>query len=325
MEFCKRTNGDRDGDQSLALFLGHLAEAMKTEFGVVVRREKDVLDLDSSTESKFSRHVVLDAPGIAFRDNLTVGKFVRRAIETMPRPEAIAFRDREGENGCCFVDTAVYTKNRNFRLFLSSKFGKPARLVLARSASKEWTKLTEKEIFVRSLITVTTSRSEDPLRILNFEDSQRTHLSMRIREANSFSSCSSSAEHKSPFPEIDDFVTSLVSGDGGRVRRWLFRQAESALEYDIGGGFRFCGRVGRHHRSNNVRFVVLLSRSVYFQLCHDPDCKEYKSEEKKLPERVQPWLAMLREDGEIVDMPEDDDEDEEAATEALLLKACELY
>ena len=37
-------------------------------------------------------------------------------------------RDSDGKCGCGIVDVGVYTKNRNFRLFLSSKFGKSAVL-----------------------------------------------------------------------------------------------------------------------------------------------------------------------------------------------------
>ena len=39
--------------------LAHLADRIKVRFGRVCYREKDFLVLDSSTEVKFSRHVVL--------------------------------------------------------------------------------------------------------------------------------------------------------------------------------------------------------------------------------------------------------------------------
>ena len=35
------------------------------------------LELDSSTASKFSRHVIVRAPGVAFASNAHVGAFVR--------------------------------------------------------------------------------------------------------------------------------------------------------------------------------------------------------------------------------------------------------
>ena len=39
--------------------LAHLADRIKVRFGRVCYREKDFLVLDSSTEVKFSRHVIL--------------------------------------------------------------------------------------------------------------------------------------------------------------------------------------------------------------------------------------------------------------------------
>ena len=39
-------------------------------------------------------------------------------------------KDNDGKSGCGIIDVGVYTKNRNFRLFLSSKFGKNAVLKL---------------------------------------------------------------------------------------------------------------------------------------------------------------------------------------------------
>jgi len=43
-----------------------------------------VLELDSSTAAKFSRHLVVRAPGAAFANNLQVGAFVRSLLELAP-------------------------------------------------------------------------------------------------------------------------------------------------------------------------------------------------------------------------------------------------
>ena len=50
----------------------------------------------------------------------------------------------------------------------------------------------------------------------------------------------------------------------------------SHLTLHIGGG-RFCHRVGRHHKNNNVFWSLdLLTRWCATQGCMDPDCKGYK-------------------------------------------------
>ena len=69
----------------------------------------------------------------------------------------------------------------------------------------------------------------------------------------------------SPFPEVDQALSSFLLPLGGRVRRALFRPELGAIEYEITGN-RHCGNVGRQHRSNNVKYVVLLGTGVFFQV-----------------------------------------------------------
>jgi hypothetical protein len=67
----------------------------KLRFGTVCY-DDDFLQLDSSTEDKFSRHVIVD--GLVFVDNLAAGRFVRDDImSTLPEDLAAAlgeYRDK---------------------------------------------------------------------------------------------------------------------------------------------------------------------------------------------------------------------------------------
>jgi hypothetical protein len=62
---------------------------------------------------------------------------------------------------------------------------------------------------------------------------------------------------KSPYPAVDEFVTSFVQSYGsnagvGRIWRWAyFNKAGGVLLYDIIRN-RWCANVGREHRSNNI-------------------------------------------------------------------------
>lgn len=40
----------------------------------------DVIELESSTPSKFSRHIVIPLQGVAFADNSVVGSFVSQLL-----------------------------------------------------------------------------------------------------------------------------------------------------------------------------------------------------------------------------------------------------
>lgn len=108
----------------------------------------DIVDLDSTTSKKFSRHLIVHLPGGAlFRDAMSCGIFVKRfvgrlaediatgVLEGKRRKRVLAqhlfVNTKENEdttvvqsNKTCFIDLGVYTRNRLFRLMGSSKYGK---------------------------------------------------------------------------------------------------------------------------------------------------------------------------------------------------------
>ncbi len=79
-----------------------------------------ILELDSSTSAKFSRHIVVRLPGLAFADNAHVGAFVRRVVAgALVRGQSCSrlcglMVAREGDKGgqTLFVDMSVYSRNR---------------------------------------------------------------------------------------------------------------------------------------------------------------------------------------------------------------------
>lgn len=98
----------------------------------LLRIEKvELMDLDSSSADKFSHHLIVnlyDCQGVAlfFANNKEVGHVVRSLLTLMKQNPDLTL-DHDGSK-TTFVDEAVYTKNRNFRTFMSSKFGKSAIL-----------------------------------------------------------------------------------------------------------------------------------------------------------------------------------------------------
>jgi len=95
----------------------YLVELLKREladrFGLRVEDE-DLVELDSSTPAKFSRHLVVRAPGVAFRDNVHAGavakSLVARAAEARAGGDArggLLFVQQEDAREAPFVDLAV--------------------------------------------------------------------------------------------------------------------------------------------------------------------------------------------------------------------------
>ena len=115
-------------DSFISLCIFYLQELLN------VRCERElVIDLDSGTGAKFSRHLIFRMPGYAWASNAECGRFVRRfaaklhgrQTEPSVAPLYVA-TDKPGKH--LFIDMGVYTRNRNFRLMKSSKLAKCTRL-----------------------------------------------------------------------------------------------------------------------------------------------------------------------------------------------------
>ena len=118
-----------------------------------------MLELESSTPKKFSRHVIVKALGeypngpdgdgvqraLAFANNAQTGLLVNHLVKYAEahRDESWSLsrylfveapgRDVEQQRQVCVIDESVYSRNRSFRLLFQSKFGKDRRLDLDHS------------------------------------------------------------------------------------------------------------------------------------------------------------------------------------------------
>ncbi|XP_007939079.1 DNA-directed primase/polymerase protein [Orycteropus afer afer] len=271
LEFNKLANPGADGKKMVASLIEHVCKALQEVYSVNCSAE-DVFNLDSSTDEKFSRHLIFQLHDVAFKDNIHV-----------------------------VFDVGVYTRNRNFRLYKSSKIGKHVALEVAEdnkffpTQSKNISK--ENQYFLSSL--VSNVRFSDTLRILTCDTSQDKQKHVEYFNHSNISVETIEGFQCSPYPEIDRFVCSLVNKNGiqGGIRRWNYFFPEELLVYDI-CKYRWCENIGRAHKSNNIMILVDLKNEVWYQKCHDPVCKaeNFKSDCFPLPPEV--GLLMLFKDEE---------------------------
>ena len=170
LEFSTESNPEVDGVRAVDALVRLTLERLASEHGVGVPRRgmaadgdgagrddgteidpfdpKDVVVVLKSTGSeearkKFSRHLVFRLPGAAFASAAHCGEFVRRLHADMssrrdsdPDCDAVFVRretaSMDAPRDVSFVDLGVYTRNRAFRLYLSSKNGKTHRLLPTR-------------------------------------------------------------------------------------------------------------------------------------------------------------------------------------------------
>ncbi|KAF7482019.1 DNA-directed primase/polymerase protein [Marmota monax] len=271
LEFNKPANPEADGKKMVALLIEYVCKALQELYNVSCSSE-DVFNLDSSTDEKFSRHLIFQLHDVAFKDNVHVG---------------------------------VYTRNRNFRLYKSSKIGKRVALEVAEDNKffpKQSKSISEEnQYFLSSL--VSNVRFSDTLRILTCDAPQ-----IKRKQAEYLNSTITSVEtiegfQCSPYPEVDRFVLSLVNKNDikGGIRRWSYFFPEELLVYDI-SKFRWCENIGRAHKSNNIMILVDLKNEVWYQKCHDPVCKaeNFKSDYFPLPAEVS-LLFLLKQEEEFTE------------------------
>ncbi|XP_008562526.1 PREDICTED: DNA-directed primase/polymerase protein, partial [Galeopterus variegatus] len=285
----------------------HVCKALKELYSVNCSAE-DVFNLDSSTDEKFSRHLIFQLHDVAFKDNIHVGNFVRKILQPAlhliakedddripektgrgfshfseaPVKEGTSFNkmstDKDtGESWASdsrklerlgsaeqrspslsflvvknnmgekhlFVDLGVYTRNRNFRLYKSSKRGKSVALEVAEDnrffPTQPKNISEENQYFLSSLVSnvrFNQTLISQFLAIITF-------LFIVVEMTDGFQ-CS-------PYPEVDRFVLSLVNRNGikGGIRRWNYFFLEELLVYDI-CKYRWCENIGRAHKSNNI-------------------------------------------------------------------------
>jgi hypothetical protein len=203
-----------------------------------------------------------------------------------------------------FCDESVYTKNRHFRLYMSTKLNKNAPLIVSKGNQYRCTKISgnndsqDLQLFLDSLITYVPVDAHD-LRVLKYGHFGSQELCAAYRSSRvSSEGLTSRSNVKSPYPEVDEFVTNIIYP--GQIRQWLYFSSGNHIVYDI-TGYRYCGNISRQHRSNNIKYVVNLTNHTYYQKCHDPDCAHYRSEECKLP----PELIFFLEDDSFLHTTED--------------------
>lgn len=110
LEFNKLANPGADGKEMVALLVQHVCEALQEIYSVHCSAE-DVLNLDSSTEEKFSRHLIFQLHDVAFKDNTHVGNFVRKilqpALHLITKDDEDEITEAVGHEASCFSVTPL--------------------------------------------------------------------------------------------------------------------------------------------------------------------------------------------------------------------------
>ncbi|KAL7515657.1 hypothetical protein ACHAXN_013182 [Cyclotella atomus] len=146
LEFSKSANVDITPEIAECILTELFEEIQiqfKTLYGTTIQRQ-NLVDLDSSTSKKFSRHWIFHLPnGELFGDARAAGAFVKLLVARLEEEKESGELESKGHENLAkyllvnaessndddikltrFIDMGVYTRNRLFRILGSTKFGK---------------------------------------------------------------------------------------------------------------------------------------------------------------------------------------------------------
>lgn len=178
IEYKIQCNPTLNGSAAVQIFIAYVCYCIYKEFNIDCS-ERNVINLTSTTDKKFSRHLIFNHPDLLFVNNIHCGDFVKEIcfslrsflltgvhnkylpVETDYANEKqtfeIAMKDlidimvyNEKNEQVFLCDLCVYTKNRNFRLYKSSKMSKNVPLVISEDNKFKFKSKPEgKEKFLR--------------------------------------------------------------------------------------------------------------------------------------------------------------------------------
>ncbi|CAM8903414.1 unnamed protein product [Rhodiola kirilowii] len=316
LEFNNKDNHDKNGDEMVDILIKEVLDALRDKYSIH-GCDDWIVELDSSTADKFSRHLIVRVPGAAFKDNIHAGAFVaeicsrinnaKDSEDSLQKLFICKDSTSSGTVRQLFVDSAVYSRNRCFRLPLSSKAGKDS--VLLPTVRFKCKDMCEEDMFMASLICnmdrdcktlLVCKMDANCIKTLQFdtEVNQKINFTsdLQERKLNAFNRDISSTCYmrKSPFPALDDYMVSIatIGNVSGKIQSWYLFSEYGLMVYSMSRN-RYCERIGRQHKSNHIMYVVDLRRATYYQNCHDPDCRGYRSPMRVIPYEVFPDAAMF--------------------------------
>ncbi|XP_074573430.1 uncharacterized protein LOC141829831 [Curcuma longa] len=324
LEFDKKVNADKDVDEMVDILVSFTYDLLFDKYSIEGNNGW-IIELDSSTPVKFSRHVIIRIPKVAFKDNLHVGAFVMEMCSritsqrgSVPQVDKLHVKkDASSSDLQLFLDNAVYSRNRCFRLAFSSKSGKNSFLLpTERFKCKN---MSKQEVFMESLICrmdcdcskfLVCQIDADCRKTLCF-DFEVQQQAQDVSQYAAFDVYRSDFPNtyttgKSPFPALDAFVEYIASSGNalGKIRSWYWFSSHGLIVYSMLRS-RYCERIGREHKSNHVMYVADLHRAMYYQKCYDPDCRGYRSPLRPLPYDVIPDNVPLLNSTEVSNIRED--------------------
>ncbi|XP_058797758.1 DNA-directed primase/polymerase protein-like [Phymastichus coffea] len=302
LEFNTEMNKDNNGIRMTQTVIDLTCEYIKKYWKYPCSRN-EVINLDSSRVGKFSKHLIFHTKEVAFENNFQVGYLVKSIctdiinfvscestehdiLSKFDKSNLTELFVETNKGKKLFIDINVYTKNRHFRIYKATKWGKNSHLLHASDCEYVWNntvKNKDMNIFINSLISYLPKKKK--LMLLTFDENKKAQIQSYSQNAEARLKQSFMCKEypKSPYPALNKYIAEFVQP--GKIRDTKYMETRQLIIFEIIGN-RYCDNIGRWHKSNNIYYIVDLINKIMYQKCHDEDCRGFVSTPKALPVEV---------------------------------------
>lgn len=251
LEYSTELNTDSDGPSMTSTVIDVFCAYLLARWGLPCNR-CNVLNLESSTGAKFSRHLIFNVKHVAFKDNYHVGRLVKSICNDIVhylwseqkqdrhdvlscfdrgRLESLIVQTKRGKR--LFIDTAVYTRNRHFRIYKSTKWGKQSNLIISDDCKYIPSNVRndkELSIFLDSLISYFPAKTD--LILLECTEGGTAEVKCLKGDAQR-NNYRESNDASSRYPILDRHVSDIISP--GKIRTCRHFESAKVLVYETTG------------------------------------------------------------------------------------------
>ena len=166
-----------------------------------------------------------------------------------------------------FIDLGVYTKNRNFRLLGSAKLGKLVHLTDTSNTEMDFDRFRKSLVCDDEMNCTILKIAEASLPI------SHGHQSIRHMPCHIFNDATEVVRYPQIESELISHMNKLSEGTPS-IKSRVYRENMIILAVT---NHRYCFNAGRSHQSNGIFYIVDLVKRIFYQKCHDPDCRGFRS------------------------------------------------
>lgn len=249
-------------------------------FPHVPKEDIEMWEMDASDAKKLSRHFVFRIKGKALANFLTAGVLYNEIAKIIPKESILYVKDDRNSEGdrILFLDGSVYTKNRQFRMYQSRKFGNYRFLCIPGFDKPGDVPNIEK--LKGTLITY-------------FPPAEKTHLTLlelkgdgtkRKRKANGPRSSKKRAlDDPDKFRDNHWLIHALSSMFDCESYKQQMEEDGTTIMYLMSS--KQCEIFGAEHDGNHIKYLVNLVSKTYAQYCFARSCEGKTGESRPVPEK----------------------------------------